>query len=230
MKLAPIEDSLTLKDHVYERLKAAIIEMDIYGAETSLRLDERSLADQLNISRTPLRAAIARLEADGLVQVVPRKGIFVVRKSLAEVLEMVIAWAALEAMAARLAAVSASDREIASLRTIASKYGDAVSETRIGEYSDDNIRFHLRILEISGNALLKTMAEGVLLHMHAVRQRTMGESDRIIASVADHAEIINALEARDAEAAARCVFEHTMSLHDHIERSWSRLELKRTAG
>ncbi|MEM8581331.1 MAG: GntR family transcriptional regulator, partial [Pseudomonadota bacterium] len=104
MKLQPIETNLTLTDHVYEQLREAISGLDLYDESTELKLDERSLADQLGISRTPLREAITRLERDGLVAVVPRKGIFLQRKSMHEVLEMIVAWAALESMAARLAA------------------------------------------------------------------------------------------------------------------------------
>ena len=60
------------------------------------------------------------------------------------------------------------------------------------------------------------------MHMHAVRRRAMEESDRASRSVADHMEIIEALEARDAELASRLVREHTMRLHDHIEDRWTR--------
>lgn len=229
MKLTPIAAKFTLKDHVYERLREAILEMDIYEENADLRLDERSLAEQLQISRTPLRDAIARLEADGLVTVVPRKGVFVQRKSLAELLEMIIAWAALESMAARLAAENATDEEIATLRKIASKYNDELAPTRIAEYSDDNLRFHLHILEISHCGLLKTMAEGIFVHVQAVRLRSMWEGDRVKRSVVDHAEIIEALERRDADEAAEKVREHTLQLHDHIRRTWGRLELSRNA-
>lgn len=225
MKLRPIVTNLTLKGHVYERLREAITAMDIYSPDADLRLDERSLADQLKVSRTPLRDAIARLEAEGLVAVVPRKGVFLLRKSLDEILEMIVAWAALESMAARMATVHASDAEIASLRKIASKHNDKLSLTRISEYSDDNIQFHLRILEVSHCLLLKSMAEGLFLHMRAVRLRAMGEADRINRSVVDHAEIIEALEARDADEAALKVREHTMRLHEHVRKTWTRLEL-----
>ncbi|EAQ24010.1 MULTISPECIES: GntR family transcriptional regulator [unclassified Roseovarius] len=229
MKLRPIASKFTLKDHVYDRLREAILEMDIYDQNADLRLDERSLAEQLNISRTPLRDAIARLEADGLVTVVPRKGVYVQRKSLEEILEMIIAWAALESMAARLAATAATDIEIAMLRKIASKYNDELSATRIAEYSDDNLKFHLHILEISHCALLKSMAEGLFLHIQAVRLRSMWEGDRVKRSVVDHAEIIEALERRDADEAAERVREHTMQLHQHIRKTWGRLELTRNA-
>ena len=69
MKLTPISTNFTLKDHVYDMLKGAITEMDIYSPDTDLRLDERQMSEQLGISRTPLREAIARLERDGLVPV-----------------------------------------------------------------------------------------------------------------------------------------------------------------
>ena len=225
MKLRPIAANFTLKDHVYDKLREAITEMDIYASDADLRLDARSLAEQLGISRTPLRDAIARLEGDGLVQVVPRKGIYVRRKSLDEILEMIIAWAALESMAARLAAENATDAEFQSLRKIASKHSGNADSAEISEYSEENIKFHQRILEISKCALLKTMADGLFLHMHAVRLRAMGEGDRMRRASVEHAEIIEALEARDPELASLRVREHTMRLHEHVRRTWVRLDV-----
>ena len=230
MKLKPVPSNFTLKDHVYEMLRTAITDMNIYDSATDLRLDERDLAEQLGVSRTPLREAVARLERDGLVEVQPRKGVFVQRKSLADILDMIIAWAALESMAARLACERATDREIASLRTIAAKYNDEIANTRISEYSDDNIRFHQRILEISRCKLLRKMADGLFLHMNAVRVRAMGEGNRVRWSVVDHAEIIEAIEARDADLSERLVREHTMRLHTHVNRTWSSFELAVGAG
>ena len=178
MKLRPITSNFILKEHVYDMLRDAILDMDIYSEDADLRLDERSLADQLGVSRTPLRDAIARLERDGLLTVVPRKGVFVQRKSLSEVLEIIVAWAALESMAARLAAERASNADIAALRKIAAKYTENNTNMLLSEYSEDNIRFHQKILKISKCDLLKNMADGLFLHMHAVRKRAMGEDDR----------------------------------------------------
>jgi DNA-binding GntR family transcriptional regulator len=81
----------------------------------------------------------------------------------------------------------------------------------------------LAIFDLSGSPLLKSTAEGLLAHMYAVRRRAMGENDRASHSVADHMEIIDALESRDRELAARLVREHTMRLHDHIRDRWTRL-------
>ena len=88
--LSPVAVNFTLKDHTYDVLRKAILEMNIYQPETDLRLDERKLAENLAISRTPIREALARLAQDGLVEIIPRKGVFVHRKSRTEILEMVV--------------------------------------------------------------------------------------------------------------------------------------------
>ena len=93
-KLTPIAESFTLKDHTFAVLRAAILDMDIYSPNTDLRLDERKLANKLGISRTPIREALARLAQEDLVQIIPRKGVFVCRKTRQEILEMIITWAA----------------------------------------------------------------------------------------------------------------------------------------
>ena len=224
-KLRPISESFTLKDHTFNLLRAAILDMDIYGPEADLRLDERKLAESLGISRTPIREALARLAQEDLVQIVPRKGVFVCRKTREEILEMVVTWAALESMAARLATVHATDADLVALRKFAMKHSSDAVRADIEEYSDANIKFHQFILKLSGCALLGETAEGLFIHMRAIRRRAMGESDRAQRSVVDHMEIIEALVARDADLASSRVREHTMRLHAHISKTWARLEI-----
>src|SRR3546814_20006362 len=96
--------------------------MNIYNSRAELRLGERQLSQDLGVSRTPIREAINRLEQEGLVRSVPRKGVFVVRKTKAEILEMIVVWAALEGMAARLITRHASDAEIDTLRAISATF------------------------------------------------------------------------------------------------------------
>lgn len=223
-KLTPIAGSFTLKDHTFEVLRGAILDMDIYSSDVDLRLDERKLAEKLGISRTPIREALARLAQEDLVQIIPRKGVYVRRKTRHEILEMVVTWAALEGMAARLVTDSASDADLAALRKFAMKHSSDAVRADIEEYSDANIRFHQMILELSGCSLLASTADGLFIHMQAIRRRAMGESDRARRSVVDHMEIIEALIARDPDLAARRVREHTMRLHDHISRTWTKLE------
>jgi len=221
MKLQPIASNFTLKDHVYECVRDAIIEMNIYDEAADLRLDERSMAEQLNVSRTPLREALTRLENERLIEIRARKGVFVLRKTRDEILEMIVAWAALESMAARLAAANAADQDIQTLRRHALKHSESSESADLSEYSEANIQFHQMILEMSGCKTLGQMADGLFVHIHAVRRRALSENDRASRSVVDHMGIIEALETRDAELASTLVRIHTMRLHDHVRRVWA---------
>ena len=71
--LSPISVNFTLKDHTYDVLRQAILGMNIYHPDVDLRLDERNLAEQLGISRTPIREALARLSQDGLVMILTQR-------------------------------------------------------------------------------------------------------------------------------------------------------------
>jgi DNA-binding GntR family transcriptional regulator len=228
LKLRPVTASYSLKDHIYPVLKSAIMEMDIYSADANLRLDERQLAEQLQISRTPIREALARLEREGFVEIKPRKGVYVRPKTLPEVLEIVVVWAALESMAARLVTQVASDKDIATLRKLGVKHSNDSNRADIEEYSAANIKFHQRILELSGCTLLSETADRLLQHMHAVRRRAMREKDRVSRSVVDHMAIIEAIENREGELAAMLVRDHTMKLHDHIKNTWQELQEQQT--
>src|SRR6266700_3986783 len=113
-----LDTGATFRDLAYAALKRAICAMDIYDHPQEIRLDERRLSEGLGVSRTPIREAMTLLEQEGFVRTRPRRGIFVVRKSKREIVEMITVMAALESMAARLAAERAADSEIAELRRL----------------------------------------------------------------------------------------------------------------
>jgi DNA-binding GntR family transcriptional regulator len=217
IKLQPLNVNTVLKDRVYEALRTAITSMDIYADEETPKLDERRLAEELGVSRTPIREALSRLEQEGLVQNIPRRGAFLVRKTKKEILEMVCVWGALESLAARLATVRASDEEIAGLRKMFATFKDSEgASAHIDEYSEKNINFHQAIIRLSKCELLETIAEGLFIHMHSIRSRTIRERHRVTGSIIDHMHIIEALEARDGELSERYVREHTNELKEHI--------------
>jgi DNA-binding GntR family transcriptional regulator len=206
----------SVSQRAYEAIRAAILGMDVYRSDSDLRLDEKQLAASLGVSRTPVRQALARLEHEGLVRILPRRGVEIVRKSKAEIIEMITVWAALESMAARLLCERATDKEIASLRTLFSKFQDGELRTHLNEYSVANLRFHQRIMELGHSPLLETMANGLLVHVRAIRGHTIGDENRAERSIVDHIHIIEALEARDAELAERLVRDHALNLADHV--------------
>ena len=88
--IVPLEPTRGLKSRVYEALKELIGHMDIYSTPEPIRLDERALGEQLGVSRTPVREAISRLEQEGIVQNIARRGAFVVRKNKLEILDIVV--------------------------------------------------------------------------------------------------------------------------------------------
>jgi DNA-binding GntR family transcriptional regulator len=216
LKIAPIGEGISLKARAYEALKSAIL--NIYADEAELRLDERDLSQRFGVSRTPLREALAQLDQEGLVRIVARRGIFIVRKTKAEILDMITVWAALESMAARLATEQAAGDEIAQLHTLVDQFSQDEVARKMGEYSDANIKFHQAIIGLGKCALIVEMSNDLFFHMRAIRQRTIFEQDRAKRSIVDHKEIVAALEARDTERAERLVRQHTLRLRDHVDR------------
>jgi len=206
-----------------DAIKRAITEMDIYRHPGEIRLDERQLSQELGVSRTPIREALGYLEQEGLVRSVPRRGVFVVRKTKAEILEMILVWASIEGMAARLAAERASDAELDKLRHVFDAF-EADPSAKLDEYSQANTEFHRAIIRMSGCRLMSELTDKLFIHMRAVRAVTMGWNDRAKRSMADHLAIIAALERRDADGAERLVREHTLSLRAHIEAHGGQLD------
>jgi len=216
--LAPLADTSTFADRAYAALRDVIVSLNIYDRREEFRLDERQLASDLGISRTPVREAMVQLEREGFVRSVPRRGVFVVRKTRAEVIELITAWAALESMAARLITQNAADSEVATLRAMFATFEDGKLHAKLDEYSEVNIQFHQAILAMAGNRVLADLAENLFTHMRMIRRKTIGEQDRADRSIRDHMSIIEALEARDTVRAETLVRDHALGLAEHVRK------------
>jgi DNA-binding GntR family transcriptional regulator len=214
----PLEDTSTFADRAYTALRDVILSLDIYNRSGEVRLDERQLASDLGISRTPVREAMVQLEREGFVRAVPRRGIYVVRKTKREVIELITAWAALECMAARLITQKATDQEIAGLRAMFATFENGRLHAKLDEYSEVNIEFHQTIIRMSGNQVLIDLAANLFAHMRMIRRKTIGESDRADRSISDHMNIIRAIEARDTARAEALVRDHALGLAEHVTR------------
>jgi DNA-binding GntR family transcriptional regulator len=224
LALAPLDASVSIGDRVYTALKEAIMAADIYAQREEIRLDERQLSRALGVSRTPLREAMTRLEQEGFLRTVPRRGVFIVRKTKKEIIEIIEICAALESMAARLATLNASDESIGALRHMFDEFHSSAPSEHLHEYSDANIAFHQAIIRLSGSHLMGTTIENVLLHVRAIRRMTIAQSDRAARSIVDHMRIIEALEKRDTELAERLVRQHSLDLAAHVDKHCDFLE------
>ena len=218
LNIAPIQVNTSLRDLAYDAIKKAITEMDIYAHAAEVRLDERQLSEDLGVSRTPIREALTILELEGFVRAVPRRGIFVVRKTKAEIIEMITVWAALESMAARLAAQRATSKELRALRNIFEEFEDESPEAHMHEYSEANIAFHQAIIRLSKCPLIAEMTGNLFIHVRAIRNVSLRQDHRAERSIIEHKQIIDALEARDADLAERLDREHTLGLAAHVEK------------
>src|SRR3984893_1198598 len=216
IKVKPLETDSRFGIKAYRALKRAITEMDIYSHPGEVRLEERELSERLGVSRTPIREAMTVLEHEGFVRSVPRRGIFVVRKTKQEILDMITVWAALESMAARLAVQNATDEEIVSLRRIFEAFKERKPEDHVSEYSEANLNFHKQIIRMSGCQLLIDQTDDLFIHMRGIRKVTISQDNRAQRSIADHMKIIDAIERRDADLAERLVREHTFGLAAYV--------------
>jgi DNA-binding GntR family transcriptional regulator len=217
LALTPI-NSMSLRDQAYALLKDAIAGTDIYSQRQPLRLDERELMQALGVSRTPIREALSILEQEGFVRTLPRRGIFIVRKSKREIIEMIQMWAALESMSARLATLHAPDAEIARLRHLFDEFQNSPPAEHIGEYSDANIAFHQMIIRLGGSRLIEDATKNLFIHVRAIRKATISQDNRAARSIIEHLKIIEALERRDTELAERLTRQHTLDLAAHVAR------------
>ena len=218
LAIQPIDTSFSFKNKAYAALKNVIVSMDIYRSRSDIRLDERQLAQDFGVSRTPVREAMAQLEREGFVRSVPRRGVYVVRKTTEEVIQLITAWAALESMAARLITQNAKDEEIATLRKMFAPFEGGQLRAHLDEYSEVNIEFHQAIVRMSENSVLIDLAENLFTHMRMIRRKTIVEKNRADKSIRDHMNIIEALEARDTVRAETLVRDHALGLAEHVAR------------
>ncbi len=175
------------------------------------RLLETELAERLGISRTPVREAIRRLEADGLVTHVPRAGATIRRLDYVEVTELYEMRQVLEATAARLAARTASKVELAEMEAINAEMEAAQGDG--GRLYELNWQFHRVILDAARNRYLGQSMRSLYKTMLILGPSTMEESGRAATAIAEHAELLAALRARDEAAAEDAMRRHMEAAH-----------------
>jgi DNA-binding GntR family transcriptional regulator len=198
-------ENLTLWQRVYEHLREEILAGHLQpGAE----LAEVALSEQLGVSRGPLREAIGRLAAEGLVTVRPRRGAVVSSLSKEEFLELYQVREALEVMAVRLAVPRLTADEVASLQSLIETMATHAEREEVAEFFEANAAFHARLVEAAGNGKLQELYRQLLGQMGRYRIRSLILRGNLQRSVAEHAAILRAAKRGDAERAAHLMSEH----------------------
>ena len=207
----------SLSERAYEAIKESILKIDMTQMKDEDHIDERGLSESLGISRTPLREAINRLVMEGYLKVVPRKGVYLVKKSKKEISEILLVRAVLEGMAARLAVKHVTEKEIQKMKDLFEPFGESSTGGQFLKYSDANIEFHELVLRTSQCGKLIELAGNLFDHIRWIRFRTIVFEDRFTKMQKEHLAIIEALEKRDQDLAEKRMRFHIEGLAQYIE-------------
>jgi len=189
-----------LRDQVLVALRQRIVNGDYPPGE---RLTEDRLASDFGVSRNPVREALRVVQAEGFVTMVPRRGAVVSSPDASTLADMFIVRERLETIAARLAAERATEADVARLRALLDAAREATDRLDFSRVAELNSELHLRVIEISGNRWLSSIASALYLQVHWVFR--IGAAQRAPHSWIEHIRLVDAIETGDgaeAEAAA----------------------------
>ncbi len=192
---------LPLRDQVLAALRQRIVNGVYPPGE---RLTEDRLAADFGVSRNPVREALRVVQAEGFVSMVPRRGAFVALPDASTVSDMFAVRERLETLAARLAAERATTADVAHLRSLLEQARVATERVDFSRVAELNSELHLRVIAISGNKWLSSIANALYLQVHWIFR--IGAAHRAPHSWIEHIRLVDAIEAGDpdeAEAAAK---------------------------
>jgi phosphonate utilization transcriptional regulator len=184
------------------------------------KLNEVEIATRLGVSRGPVREAFRALEEAGMVRLAKNRGVFVRELTAAEAEEIYAVRAGLDELAGRLLAPRITDEQIAELRSLVARMQASSAAHDVDTYFPLNLRFHDRVVEMTGNGKLAAIYRRLMNELHLQRRQGLAGGG-ILVSNAEHSEIVEALATRDPDRAASAMREHVMAGH----RRW-----RRTAG
>lgn len=213
--LSPIR-SMHLKDAAYLAIRNAITTLEL---EPGRAISENMLVKQLGVSKTPIRAALGRLEAEGMVATVPFKGTFVRAVDDRDARGLIELRVALETAAVRAACIRATDKELAELQDLARR---ASMDEAAGEHESalrDIGDFHDRLVLLSGNVWLESAFVSISGPLARIRALAGTQDGSIDTSSSEHLDVVEALVRRDAEAAVMLIETHLNRVLDLFQRS-----------
>ena len=213
-KLFEINDYELLSKKVYRVLKKRIIEEDLKPGEKIL---EVNIAEQLGVSRTPIREALRELAAEGFVKMIPNQGMVVSNVSIEDIKEVLQIRILLEGFAASIAAKKINKGEIKKLEKLIEKMKIYISKDDVVAYSNLNGEFHNLILKVCGNKRFIKICANLSGSDHRFRIRALRDnSERLKYSLKEHQEIVDALKKKDSEQADRRSKEHIENVLKNI--------------
>ena len=200
-----MNEYLPLRDVVFNTLRQAILRGELKPGE---RLMEIQLANKLGVSRTPIREALRKLELEGLVNMVPRKGAEVAditEKSLRDVLEV---RKALEELSVQLACEKITEEEIEELKRVAERFKDTLDDQDVTKIAEADVAFHDVIYTATDNQKLILLLNNLREQMYRYRVKKKKKEEAYPQLIAEHEELIDNISKRNKEEATRIMCEH----------------------
>lgn len=198
-----------LRELVLEAIREAIINGTLKPRE---RLMEIQLAEELGVSRTPIREALRKLELEGFIVMVPRKGAYVADMTFKDIADVFEIRAALEGLAAGLAAERITDDELESMERMLVEKAEAIAEDNIEKVVEADTKFHDALYGASRNERLTTIISNLREQIQRFRTRSLSYPGRSKRSLEEHRGILEAVQSRDIQAARQAA-------QDHIENA-----------
>lgn len=208
-----IENYKPLREIVFEYLRQSILEGKL---EPGKRIMEIQMAEQLGVSRTPVREAIRKLELEGLVVMVPRKGAYVADVSIKDVLDVLEVRMALEGLAASLAAEKISDDEIKELTSIYEEFESYYKKNDIKGMIKNDQEFHNCIFNATGNDKLNQINNSLREQVYRFRVKYISRYNKAKEIVKEHKDLLNAISNRDSDSAHKYGMKHIENLTNYM--------------
>jgi DNA-binding GntR family transcriptional regulator len=213
----PEKNPVAAGDRAYEDVKSRILSSELAGGDL---ISEGEVADRLNISRTPVREAFLRLQAEGFMKLYPKRGAMITPIARSEARDVIDARNVLETHAVRQATASPerTERLVAELRENLKQQGDRIAERDLAGYALVDAEFHSAIIRAGDNALIAQFYS--TLYDRQVRMARSSIPTDIVAEdvVGAHAALLDAIEARDGDRFETLLAEHLKVIHDVLIR------------
>jgi len=206
-----------LGEQTYEVIRDAIVSLRF---EPGARLSVQGLSDQLGVSRTPVKDAFQRLEQEGLVSIMPRRGTFVSPIEVKDIDEILEARALLEGFAARIAALELSRTDLAEAEGILERQGNALEAGEIPDSAEIGHGFHVIVLSKLQNDRMVGFLKQMDLQYTRIRRIFSHAFERQRQSLREHYGILATLQTRDPDAAYHAMFHHHWSVRDELVASY----------
>ncbi|HKJ17951.1 MAG TPA: GntR family transcriptional regulator [Xanthomonadales bacterium] len=214
---------MTLVDKTYAEIRQRILENEYHPGFQAL---EQEIAGELGVSRTPVREALIRLEHEGLVEMIPRRGFRVVPVVASDMKEIYEVLTSLECMATELLVRrGATDEEIAPMEEATDDMEHALENDDLEAWAAADERYHRCLIELCGNQRLINMAQTVRDQGHRARMVTLRMRPRPLASTQEHREVLEAIRNGDWKQARELHYEHRMRASGELTRILDKYQL-----